>query len=323
MSSYQNEEESLLPRVAVVVPDNRSFLSSKGKVALVLLSVSAVILGALGVFYNGPIGYNVSNNKLNFQSVVETSSEPLSVEPEAELVEEVAATDLLVPTTTKRISRTRRPTRHPSAAPSEQPVSDPTYAPSEQPVTDPTHSPVFDPTLAPTLAPSQVPTQEPTTVKPTVRVTIQPTPPPPLHFCTLDFIKGVDLITAPKGCALFSTADLNFLKFGESAPAFYGCASSDEEVFVSAGSLEKAGLVKDGKSLITTIFPGDSLFVTFFSGPTFDGFDYTFNSNYHAELSKFHFKDSTVGNDAVKSFKLKSLTSTYQLPAACVTNYNM
>ena len=80
----------------------------------------------------------------------------------------------------------------------------------------------------------------------------------------------------------------------------------------------KAGLLTpDEKSMVTSIFPGPSLYVTFFDQPDWSGHTYTFNSRYRYELTKFHFAGTPYGNDDIKSFRLQSLTTSFQLPGGC------
>lgn len=110
--------------------------------------------------------------------------------------------------------------------------------------------------------------------------------------------------------------DLSYLKPGEKTKAFYGCATADSTVYITEDELVKtgrplggphnekslfshvlssecAGLMEGGKSLMTSIFPGESVYVTFYTNSDFTGYDYTFNSNYHHEMTQFHFKGTT------------------------------
>ena len=128
---------------------------------------------------------------------------------------------------------------------------------------------------------------------------------------------------APKGCALFAVDDLSFLPSGSNTPAFYGCADDSSTIYITPDELARVGLMVDGKSQVTSIYPGPAVFVTFYTEPDFTGYEYSFNANYHHELTHFHFEGTSLGNDAIKSIKIKSLTSSFALPDECEDSFHL
>jgi len=244
-------------------------------------------------------------------------------------------------------SPTHEPTNHPVVPPVAKPTHVPTHVPSHEPthvpVHDPTHVPVHEPTHMPVHDPTHMPVApepEPVVVKPAAAAPVKPVAPavpvvskpkaevpaaggPQPNYCSFTFTKGVSHFGAPKGCALFAVDDLSFIKPGEKTKAFYGCATADSTIYITEDELIKTGLMENGKSLMTAIFPGQSTFVTFYTNKDFTGYEYTFNSNYHFEMTRFHFKGTTIGNDEIKSIKLKSLTSSFMLPKECETKFHL
>lgn len=211
---------------------------------------------------------------------------------------------------------TWRPKAPPTPRPSPEPTHRPTYEP--QPSPEPTHRPSYEPTHEPSHAPSPYPTYEPSH---------RPTEHPSYsggavsHFCTFTFTKGKDFLGAPKGCVLFSVDDLMFLKDGQTSQSFYGCTRANEELRVDGHQLIGAGLIDNDKSLISTIIPGHSCWITFYSETDFTGYEDTWNSNYYERLTQWTYRGAAPGNDDIMSFKIKSETTGFELPSDCKNAY--
>jgi len=172
-----------------------------------------------------------------------------------------------------------------------------------------------------TESPISLPTEKPVVVVKKPAVVAGGTGP---NYCSFTFTKGASPFYAPKGCTLVAYNDLSFLKEGETSKAFYGCATANSPSLVSDADLARAGLILENDlSEITEIFPGDATFVTFFTNSDFTGYEETFNSRYHKELTRYHFKETDFGNDRIKSIKIVSLTSSYKLPDNCEKTFTI
>merc|ERR1711871_52062 len=244
---------------------------------------------------------------------------------------------------------TLKPSGHPSLSPTLKPISAPTDSPTSKPISEPTDSPLAAPTFVPTFKPTAFPTEAPkppthSPVAPTHGPTqapvapvvpeVVPEPAPSVdespsigsgdnNYCSITFTKGTDHLTAPKGCTLFAVDDLSFLKDGETTKAFYACADSNEPIYITPDELTRVGLMEDNKSKLTSIYPGSATFVTFYTEADFSGYSYTYNQNYHHELTHFHFEGTNLGNDAIHSIKVSSLSSSFSLPEGCEETFKL
>jgi hypothetical protein len=178
------------------------------------------------------------------------------------------------------------------------PTNPPTEEPTHSPFAHPTHEPTHHPTVQPSYSGEN-----------------------PNHYCSFTFTKGKDFLGAPKGCVLFSVDDLVFLKDGETSQSFYGCTRANEELHVDGHQLIAAGLVENDLSLISTVIPGESCWITFYSEPEFTGYEDTWNSKYHERLTQWTYRGAAPGNDDILSFILKSDTTDFQLPDDCKVSY--
>ena len=192
-----------------------------------------------------------------------------------------------------------------------EPSTEPLAAPSPEPTLEPTPKPTAEPTI----------TFRPTTLEPT-QSPVPPTMEPtginykPADLCGFVFSKdSSEKSDPPKGCALFAKHNLDWLNKEQSSPAFYACASNDEDVKITESDLRSNGLVnKDGSTMLTTIIPGPGVLVTFFSADKFEGLQHTYTEEWHPELSKFHFAGSSgeslkLEREHVKSAIVKSAAS--------------
>merc|ERR1711871_1406369 len=108
-----------------------------------------------------------------------------------------------------------------------------------------------------------------------------------LIYCGFTFHKGTNNLGAPKGCALFAVDDLSFLPSGQNTPAFYGCADDSSTIYITPDELTRVGLMVDGKSQVTSIYPGPAVFVTMpssqlKSSPLLRRFSFLMNARIHS-----------------------------------------
>jgi len=170
--------------------------------------------------------------------------------------------------------------------------------------------PSNEPTLLPTLwvAPlTSVPTEEPTA-----------TPYRGKDFCSFEFTNTggsavADLKKVGTGCVLVSVDDLDYLPVGKTTEIAMICTVSGTPLTVNVQDLKVGGLEDD----ISTIIPGPQATCTFYTGTNKDGLSQTYNNVWHPSLTYFHFHDSVLGNDAIKSFYVESTSSVLSLPAEC------
>jgi len=281
--------------------------------------------------------------------------------PTKEPVSEPTPVPTLIPTANPTLEPTKAPISDITPSPTLEPSGAPVISPTMAPVSDPTQHPtvVSEPTLQPVvqfrvpepLAPEPVavapkpvapepvapekqsdsapaPVKKevsapPTKVSPATKIAPATKSGDSPNYCAFTFTKGVSHFGSPKGCSLFAVDDLSYLKDGDSTKAFYGCATADKPLYITESELIRTGLMEDGKSKVTAIFPGSSVFITFYTNSDFTGYDYTFNSNYHFELTRFHFAGTDFGNDQIKSVKVKSLTSSFTLPDVCEQKFHL
>jgi len=130
----------------------------------------------------------------------------------------------------------------------------------------------------------------------------------PGNTCAFTFTKGVT-DEVPSGCVLIADKDINFLKPGQLSNAAYACGSS---VQLNDVTLTNYALI----SKISTIVPGPSTEVTFYSEDNLAGIAETFTPKFHQALTHFHFHGGVTGNDGVSSLALSS-TLQSPLPKAC------
>ena len=206
------------------------------------------------------------------------------------------------------------PTVAPTVEPSKGPTMEPSYEPSMEPSSEPLAAPSPEPTLEPTPRPTMEPTItfRPTSLEPTM-APVYPTPEPtginykPADLCGFVYSKTTKSNVPPKGCALFVKHNLDWLNDEQSSPAFYACASNEEDVKITESDLRNNGLVnKDGSTMLTTIIPGSGTLVTFFSLDKFEGLQHTYTDEWHPELSKFHFSGTSAENLKLKREHVKS-----------------
>ena len=200
--------------------------------------------------------------------------------------------ETLKPSPVPSASPTTKPTQEPTIHPSAEPSFEPTELPSVEPLAAPSPIPTIEPTPNPTMEPTI--TFRPTTLEPTVAPAAATNEPTGLNYkpadlCGFVYTKGKS-DTPPKGCALFAKHNIEWLNDEQGSPAFYACASIDEEVKITEEDLRTHGLLtKEDKTMLTTIIPGPGTIVTFFSEDKFTGKQHTFTEETHKELSKFHF----------------------------------
>jgi len=203
---------------------------------------------------------------------------------------------------------TTEPSPVPISNPTAVPISDPTVAPTEAPISDPTAVPISLPTTLPTeypiSDPTEVPSERPVYVPDDVIIDGH-------HTCAFVFTKGVSPDVPPAGVVLIADKDINFLKPGQVSNAAYVAGSSVE---ITGASLVKY-LILDK---ISTIVPGASTKVTFYSGENLDGLEYTFTPKSYQALTNFHYHGSNNGNDDANSMYVSSTTDA-SLPSDCVT----
>jgi hypothetical protein len=153
-------------------------------------------------------------------------------------------------------------------------------------------------TLSPTLAPV-IPTLSPTGINYK-----------PADLCGFLYSNLGQHTKSPNSCALFAKHNLEWMNDEQSSPAFFACASSDEDIKITENDLRSNGLVnKDGSTMLTTIIPGPNTIVTFFSEDKFEGLRHMYTDEWHPELSKFHFTGSEnlhLQREHVKSAIVKS-----------------
>jgi hypothetical protein len=228
---------------------------------------------------------------------------------------------------------TKEPTKEPIAEPTHNPTLRPTPLPSLEPTTEPTYAPSFKPTLEPiahpTKEPSEQPSHEPTkepTLLPTIYVppeTMFPTEAPTMvpyegkGFCTFEFKKTennvADLKKVAPGCVVIAVDDLDYLDVGKNTQVAYVCTTADKPLKVTVEQLAKGGLVDS----ISDIIPGKAATCNFYTGSNLDGLSKSFSDVWHPSLTSFHFENSNLGNDAIKSFYIESTTSTLSSSSYC------
>ena len=300
-----------------------------------------------------------SNATPTFEPIVSPDNHNPTLEPTHEPTKNPVASPTVVPTLAPSVVPSFEPTMGPNPNPTMEPTNLPVSTPTDAPISNPTAAPFHDPTPVPTFKPSHVPTIEPTNDSQSNLTPDQDESSSntgasdesaaadadassasgesanadadassadnggQLNYCGFTFYKGTHDMSAPKGCALFANDDLTFLTQGANTPAFYGCADDSSTIYITPDELTKVGLMVDGKSQVTSIYPGPAVFVTFYTEPDFTGYEYSFNANYHHELTHFHFEGTSLGNDAIKSIKIKSLTSSFQLPDECENSFHL
>lgn len=130
--------------------------------------------------------------------------------------------------------------------------------------------------------------------------------------CPFTFTMGVSKVKVPAGCVFFGKNDVNFKDQKEmSTPAVYFCTKSVVPLQIREDDMLKLGL--DGS--ITTITPGVSSTVNFYSGDLFKGNHAEFTSETHRPLEQWLYHDKHNANDNVKSAVLT--TTTENIPESC------
>lgn len=146
-----------------------------------------------------------------------------------------------------------------------------------------------------------------------------------LILCTAEVEYKNEDYQPPKGCALLSDVDFTFShdKAHVPANALVICAPANIGTFpLDAETLESFGLVKNGKSMISTVLAGEDTSVAAYSGEAFDGNSYVVNHvkklSASDSLSHAHFIDmakSQGPNDNIKSVIFQ--TTAASTPDSC------
>jgi len=247
--------------------------------------------------------------KPTFKPTAFPSFKPTPV-PSQEPTYEPSANPTPVPT----FEPTFKPSAAPIAFPTKSPIANPTFFPTPEPSFAPTNPPIPDPTPLPTLAPIANPTLEPTAV-PTPWPTFEPTSEPtlPLKYqkvndnmaiCTGTWVLGKSKeLNIPAGCSILATNALEEMAPGGTSYIVHVCLKSAAgPLKLGQSDLKSLGFIVDGKSTISTIFPGKSVSIQFFDGANFNGASSTYTTYDGSLVHKVYpGKPVTNANDNVNS----------------------
>lgn len=233
------------------------------------------------------------------------------------------------PTPEPTFEPTFQPTANPTPFPTLKPIADPTFFPTPEPSFAPTNPPIPDPTPLPSAAPIANPTFEPTAV-PTVWPSFAPTPEPTLlmkyqkvngnlALCTGTWQLGKDKeLKIPAGCSILATNALEEMVPGGTSFIVHVCLKAAAgPLKISQNDLTQMGFIENGKSTISTIYPGEAVSIQFFDGANFNG-DSTTYTTYDGSLVHKVYPGKPVvnANDNVNSVIFTSDTNA-DLPTNC------
>ena len=131
------------------------------------------------------------------------------------------------------------------------------------------------------------------------------------------------MYAAPKGCALISDEDLTFNHAKSHTPAnvLVICAPASIGTFPLDGeTLESFGLVKDGKSVISSVIAGEDTSIGVYSGEAFDGNSYVVEHTEKIDENNSLLNTRFAGSQLVPNDNIKSLifqTSASSTPRTC------
>ena len=132
------------------------------------------------------------------------------------------------------------------------------------------------------------------------------------NFCSFEFVKGKSSKDVHPGCAIITVDDIDWLKDGQITHAVYVCSTEKLPAQIKEQQLSLLGV-----SEITNIIPGKESQVTVYSQDEMKGLEKTFNDAFHPSLVHFHFPESSIGNDGIKSLSITSSSESYKLPDFC------
>jgi hypothetical protein len=132
-----------------------------------------------------------------------------------------------------------------------------------------------------------------------------------LLLCTLTAQIKSKAYVAPEGCAMISDVDLAYTKnTHKSGNVLVICAPQSVGTFpLDSETLESFGLVNSGKSLISSVVPGEKTEAVLYTGKYFDGSTYTMRPEKSIPLNQL------MLNDNVNSVIFKSTTDAQ--PSSC------
>ena len=144
-----------------------------------------------------------------------------------------------------------------------------------------------------------------------------------LLLCTAEISRKNEMYAAPKGCALISDEDLTFHQAKSHIPVniLVVCAPANIGTFPLDGeTLESFGLIKDGKSLISTVIAGEDTSIGVYSGESFDGSSYIVQhteniGDANSLLNTRYAGSQLVPNDNIKSMIFQTTASS--TPRTC------
>jgi len=233
------------------------------------------------------------------------------------------------PTFEPTFAPTFQPSVPPTPVPSKTPIANPTFFPTPEPSFAPTNPPIPDQTALPTMEPIASPTVAPS-AEPTLYPTFSPTPEPTfglkyqkpsdnLAFCIGTWVLGKDKeLKVPAGCSIIATNALEEMVPGGTSYILHVCINAAAgPVKLAQKDLLALGFIVDGKSTISTIYPGENVAINFYDGVNFNGHS-TMYSTYDGSLvhKVYPGKPVTNANDNVNSLTLTS-TSTADVPSSC------
>lgn len=144
-----------------------------------------------------------------------------------------------------------------------------------------------------------------------------------LLLCTTEISRKNEMYAAPKGCALISDEDLTFNHAKSHTPAnvLVICAPASIGTFpLDEETLESFGLVKDGKSLISSVIAGEETSIGVYSGSAFDGSSYVVQHTENIDDANSLLNTRYVGSQLVPNDNIKSLifqTTASSTPRTC------
>merc|ERR550537_2047624 len=144
-----------------------------------------------------------------------------------------------------------------------------------------------------------------------------------LLLCTAEISRKNEMYAAPKGCALISDEDLTFNHAKSHTPAnvLVICAPANIGTFpLDEETLESFGLVKDGKSLISSVIAGEETSIGVYSGSAFDGSSYVVQHTENIDDANSLLNTRYVGSQLVPNDNIKSLifqTTASSTPRTC------
>ena len=144
-----------------------------------------------------------------------------------------------------------------------------------------------------------------------------------LLLCTAEISRKNEMYAAPKGCALISDEDLTFNHAKSHTPAnvLVICAPASIGTFpLDAETLESFGLVKDGKSVISSVIAGEDTSIGVYSGEAFDGNSYVVEHTEKIDENNSLLNTRFAGSQLVPNDNIKSLifqTSASSTPRTC------